>query len=103
MARALAAAPDILICDEVTSALDVSVQAAIIDLLVELRESFSLSLLFISHDLGVVAALADRTLVLDRGTLVEEGPTGALLRAPAAPYTQQLLAAAPRLDVAQQS
>jgi peptide/nickel transport system ATP-binding protein len=99
IARALAAAPEILVCDEITSALDVSVQAAILELLAELRSSFSLSLLFISHDLGVVAALADRTLVLDRGTVVEEGQTGELLRAPTATYTKQLLTAAPRLDV----
>jgi peptide/nickel transport system ATP-binding protein len=99
IARALAAAPDILICDEITSALDVSVQAAIIELLAELRKTFSLSLLFISHDLGVVAALADRTLVLDRGIVIEEGVTGDLLREPAAPYTRELLAAAPRLHI----
>jgi peptide/nickel transport system ATP-binding protein len=99
IARALAAAPDLLVCDEITSALDVSVQAAVLDLLAELRKEFSLALLFISHDLGVVAALADRTLVLDRGTVIEQGATGDLLRAPTAAYTKELLAAAPRLDV----
>jgi peptide/nickel transport system ATP-binding protein len=98
IARALAAGPDLLVCDEITSALDVSVQATILELLTELRNQFSLSLLFISHDLGVVAAVAERTLVLDRGILVEQGETRGLLRQPAAEYTRALLAAAPRLD-----
>jgi peptide/nickel transport system ATP-binding protein len=98
IARALAAGPDLLVCDEITSALDVSVQAAILELLAELRGDFSLSLLFISHDLGVVAAVADRILVLNRGEVVEEGRTGRLLQEPAADYTRQLLAAAPRLE-----
>jgi peptide/nickel transport system ATP-binding protein len=97
IARALAARPDLVICDEVTSALDVSVQAAVLELLAELRRELGLALLFISHDLGVVASVADRVLVLDRGQVCEEGPTLHLLRAPQAAYTRSLIEAAPRL------
>jgi peptide/nickel transport system ATP-binding protein len=97
IARALAARPDILVCDEITSALDVSVQAAVLELLDELRSELGLALLFISHDLGVVAAIADRVLVLEQGSVCEEGPAGALLRRPTHPYTRRLVEAAPRL------
>jgi peptide/nickel transport system ATP-binding protein len=97
IARALAARPDLVVCDEVTSALDVSVQAAVLELLAELRRELGLALLFISHDLGVVASVADRVLVLDRGRVCEEGPALALLRAPQAAYTRSLVEAAPRL------
>ncbi len=97
IARALAAAPDLVVCDEITSALDVSVQAAVLELLAELRAELGLSLLFISHDLGVVASVADRVLVLERGIVCEEGPVGELLAAPAHEYTRRLVAAAPRL------
>jgi peptide/nickel transport system ATP-binding protein len=97
IARALAAHPDLLVCDELTSALDVSVQAAVLELLGELRADLGLSLLFISHDLGVVASVADRVLVLDRGMICEEGPVERLLQSPEHPYTRQLIDAAPRL------
>ena len=101
IARALAASPDVLICDEITSALDVSVQAAVLDLLVDLRQELGLSLLFISHDLGVVASIADRIIVLERGELREQGPTQRVLSHPAESYTQLLLESAPRLPAAE--
>ena len=97
IARALAARPDLIVCDEVTSALDVSVQAAVLELLAELREELGLALLFISHDLGVVASIADWVLVLDRGTVCEEGPLEQVLSAPEHEYTRRLLEAAPAL------
>lgn len=97
IARALAAQPDVIICDEVTSALDVSVQAAVLELLVELRADLNLSLLFISHDLGVVASIADRVLVLEQGEVCEQGPVRDLLAHPSAAYTRSLVGAAPRL------
>ncbi|MEU9890521.1 ABC transporter ATP-binding protein [Sphaerisporangium sp. NPDC051011] len=97
IARALAATPDVLVCDEITSALDVSVQAAILELLGELRAELGLSALFITHDLGVVSVAADRVLVLDRGAVCESGTVSDILSAPAHPYTQRLVAAAPSL------
>ena len=97
IARAIAAAPDLLICDEVTSALDVSVQAVVLDLLAGLRRRLGLAVLFITHDLGVVASVADRVLVLERGIVREEGPVDRILSAPSHPYTRALIAAAPSL------
>ena len=97
IARALAAAPRLLVCDEVTSALDVSIQAAVLDLLAELRRELQLSLLFISHDLGVVASVADRVLVLESGLICEEGAVGSVLSAPQSAYTARLVAAAPSI------
>ena len=82
IARALAAQPDLLICDEVTSALDVSVQAAVLELLQELRRELNLSLLFITHNLGVVACMADVVLVVERGTLRETGRVDEVLSMP---------------------
>jgi peptide/nickel transport system ATP-binding protein len=100
IARALAARPDALICDEITSALDVSVQAAVLELLHELRREFAVSLMFITHDLGVVSLIAERMLVLERGAVCEAGPTEEILRSPSNEYTRRLLDAAPSLSVA---
>jgi peptide/nickel transport system ATP-binding protein len=100
IARALAAKPDVLVCDEITSALDVSVQAAVLEVLAELRAGLGLSLLFITHDLGVVASVADRVIVLDRGTVCEEGPVVEILTRPAHEYTRRLIESAPALPEA---
>jgi peptide/nickel transport system ATP-binding protein len=88
------------VCDEITSALDVSVQAAVLELLGALRVELGLALLFITHDLGVVASVADRVLVLDRGVVLEGGPVERVLREPAHPTTRRLVEAAPRLPAA---
>ena len=100
IARALAALPDVLVCDEITSALDVSVQAAVLELLTELRTDLGLSLLFITHDLGVVAAVADQVLVLERGHVREQGPVTDVIERPQDDYTRRLIEAAPRLPEA---
>jgi peptide/nickel transport system ATP-binding protein len=97
IARALAANPDLVVCDEITSALDVSVQAAVLELLAELRAELALALLLITHDLGVVASVADRVLVLEQGVVCEDGPVDALLSRPEHEYTRRLVAAAPRV------
>jgi peptide/nickel transport system ATP-binding protein len=97
IARALAPGPDLLICDEVTSALDVSVQAAVLELLQDLQRELRLSMLFITHNLGVVACVADSVLVLDRGELCETGAVSRVLEHPAHEYTRRLLDAAPTM------
>ena len=98
IAMALAGRPRLLIADEPTTALDVTVQKEILQLLQKLRRELGLGLLFITHDLGVVAQVADRVAVLYAGRIVEEGPVKEVLLHPAHPYTQGLLAASPRLD-----
>jgi len=97
IARALVAHPDLLVCDEVTSALDVSVQAAVLDLLCGLQRDLGLAMLFITHDLGLVASVADRVVVLERGVICESGTVRKVLASPAHEYTQNLVKAAPHL------
>jgi oligopeptide/dipeptide ABC transporter ATP-binding protein len=98
IAMALAGGPRLLIADEPTTALDVTVQKQILDLLDRLRRELQLGLLFITHDLGVVAQVADRVAVMYAGRIVEEGPAREVLQAPRHPYTQGLLAASPTLE-----
>jgi ABC-type dipeptide/oligopeptide/nickel transport system ATPase component len=97
IAIALACKPPLVIADEPTTALDVTIQAQILDLLRELRTRFNLAYLIITHDFGVIAEMADRVAVMHEGRIVEEGPVRQILRAPAHPYTQRLLAAVPGL------
>lgn len=98
IARALAVQPKFLICDEPVSALDVSVQAQILNLLKDLQEEFQLTLLFIAHDLAVVRHMSDRIVVMHHGKVVEQGDADAVCEAPRHDYTRRLLEAVPHLD-----
>ena len=95
IAIALACRPPLIIADEPTTALDVTIQAQVLDLLRELKERFNLALLLITHDFGVIAEMADRVAVMYQGKLVESGPVRQILRAPEHAYTKSLLAAVP--------
>ena len=97
IARAIASRPELLICDEAVSALDLSIRAQILDLLEDLKGKLGLSLLFITHDLGVVQHIADRILVMNRGRIIEEGPSGQVLRTPREEYTRYLISSVPKI------
>jgi len=97
IAMAIACEPKLLIADEPTTALDVTIQAQILDLIAKLQEKHHMSVLFITHDLGVVGEIADQVVVMQNGEIQEQGPVRAIFEAPQHPYTRELLAAVPQL------
>ncbi|MCS7226922.1 MAG: ABC transporter ATP-binding protein [Gloeomargarita sp. SKYB31] len=99
IARALVTQPDLVICDESVSALDISIQAQVLNLLKQLQTEFHLTYLFISHDLGVVYFMSDRIMVMNQGQIVEMGPADQIYHQPQHPYTQTLIQAIPRLEL----
>jgi peptide/nickel transport system ATP-binding protein len=101
IARALAVQPEFIVCDEAVAALDVSIQAQVLNLFMKLREELELTYLFISHDIGVVEHLADRVAIMYLGRIVEMAPTEVLFAQPNHPYTQALLREVPRIDTRQ--
>ena len=103
IARALAVKPEFLVCDEAIAALDVSIQAQVINLFMDLRRDLDLTYLFISHDLGVVQHIADRVVIMYLGRIVESAPTEALFAGPNHPYAQALLAEVPRVQIGRRS
>jgi peptide/nickel transport system ATP-binding protein len=98
IARALAAEPKVIICDEVTSALDQIVQEGILKLLTRLQGEFGLAYMFITHDLATVRAIADDVVVMQRGRVVEQGPKAQMFTPPHEPYTELLLSSVPEMD-----
>jgi peptide/nickel transport system ATP-binding protein len=98
IARALAVKPDFIVCDEAVAALDVSIQAQILNLFIRLRGELDLTYLFISHDLGVVEHISDRVVIMYLGRVVEEAPSETVFAQPNHPYTQSLLASVPRIE-----
>ena len=98
IARALAAEPDVIICDEITSALDVSVQGSIVELLEGLRTSRGISMLFVTHNLALVRSIAARVEILQQGRVVESGPVVDVMDHPREDYTRTLLDNSPRID-----
>jgi peptide/nickel transport system ATP-binding protein len=103
IARALAVNPKLLICDESVAALDVSIQAQVLNLFMDLREALGLAYLFISHDLGVVRHISDRILIMYLGRVIESGPTRAIFEDPVHPYTKALLDNVPKLEAKKRS
>ena len=101
IAMALITQPELLIADEPTTALDVTIQKQIMELLAELRRSLGMSLILITHNLGIIQNVADRVLVMFRGEIVEQGPVQDILNSPKHPYTQALLACVPRMGTKQ--
>lgn len=99
IARALAVQPEFLVCDESVAALDVSIQAQVINLFMELRERLGLTYLFVSHDLGVVEHISDRVAIMYFGRIIEEAPVEEVFRRPNHPYTQALLAEVPKIEL----
>src|SRR6202035_5249075 len=100
IARALAPEPEVIVCDEPVSAVDVSIQAQVLDLLTDLQDELGVSYLFISHDLGVIHHMSDRILVMKDGRVVESGTADDVFEHPQDPYTERLLTALPRLTQA---